>query len=67
MGLPDVETAEGARQAAARLVAEAAAGGITAEDAGAMLALIEGAARLGTLRDVEARLEALEAAQGAKP
>jgi thioredoxin-like negative regulator of GroEL len=65
--LPDVSTPEGAQRAAVALVREVAAGAITAEDASAVLALIEGAARLGALQDLEARLAALEAARGAAP
>ncbi len=64
--LPPLESAADAVKATAALVAAVAAGDLTPSEAAELSKLVEGYTRAVELRELEARLAALEAAQDAK-
>jgi hypothetical protein len=65
--LPPLETASDAVKATAALVEGVASGALTPSEAAELSKLVEGFSRAVELREIEARLVALEQAQAERP
>jgi hypothetical protein len=67
LDLPKTDTAEGVMQAQARIVQAVSEGNLSADEAHAISAVLEGMRKSIESHDLEARIAVLEAKQGAKP